>query len=80
MKVLAGMNRAIGAEIGAASEADQRAAKMEIARKAAVAESERWKRRELLVKQQIARLTKQAAPRTGNLGARCGARRAGAGA
>ncbi|MGP0066908.1 MAG: hypothetical protein ACLQGP_25365 [Isosphaeraceae bacterium] len=55
------MNRAIGVELGAASEADQRAAKMEIARKAAVAESERWKRRELLVKQQIARLTKQAA-------------------
>jgi hypothetical protein len=60
-KVLAGMTLAIGAEIGAADEADQRTAKLETSRKAAVAESERWKRRELLVRQQIARLSQKAA-------------------
>ena len=61
IRILAGMTRAIGVEIGAAQEADQRTAKLETARKAAVAESERWKRRELLVKQQVATMSQRAA-------------------
>ena len=54
------MTRATRAEILAAQEADQRTAKLETARLAAVAESERWKRRELLVRQQVARLSQRA--------------------
>ena len=54
------MNRGLASEIAAAREADQRSSKLEVARKSAVAESERWKRRELLVKQQISLLSKRA--------------------
>jgi hypothetical protein len=60
VKILAGMTSAMGKEIDATREADRRAAKLETARLAAVAESSRWKRRESLVKQQIATLTQRA--------------------
>src|SRR5207245_632734 len=59
-KVLAAITSAMGKEIEAAREADHRAAKLETARLAAVAESQRWKRRELLVRQQIAVLAQRA--------------------
>ena len=60
IKVLAGLTRATATENAAAQEADRRTAKLEMARKAAVGESERWKRRESLVKQQIATLSQRA--------------------
>ena len=60
IKALAGMSRAIAVELGATQDADRHTGELETARKAAVAESERWKRRELLVRQQIARLSQRA--------------------
>ncbi|MBV8487299.1 MAG: hypothetical protein JO161_03365, partial [Planctomycetaceae bacterium] len=46
-------------EVMAAREADRRAESLEEARLNAIAQSERWRRRETLVKQQIASLTEQ---------------------
>ena len=60
VKILAGMTSALGKELGAAREADRRAGKWETARRAALGESQRWKRREVLVRQQIAALTRRA--------------------
>ena len=55
-----GWTRAIEREREAASEADRRAATLEAAIRNSVAESQRWKRREMLVRQQIARLNRRA--------------------
>ena len=54
------MDLAIAREAEAARQADRRAATLEAARKASASESERWKRREMLVRQQVATLTKRA--------------------
>jgi hypothetical protein len=59
-KALAGLTKATAGELAAAQAADQRAAALETARIAAVAGSQRWKRREMLVRQQIAGLTARA--------------------
>ena len=58
--ILARMDLAIAREAEAARQADRRAATLEAARKASASESERWKRREMLVRQQVAALTKRA--------------------
>ncbi len=59
-KVLAGLARATGLEVEAAQQADRRASALEAAREASEAESRRWKRREMLVRQQINGLTARA--------------------
>ena len=58
--ILTRMDLAIAREAEAARQADRRAATLEAARKASASESERWKRREMLVRQQVATLTKRA--------------------
>src|SRR5579883_32588 len=60
VKILAGMTTALGKERAAAREADRRTEQWETARQAALGESQRWKRRELLVRQQIGALTRRA--------------------
>ena len=60
IKALAGLTNATGMEIEEAQKSDRRALALETARQAAVAESGRWKRRELLVRQQITGLTERA--------------------
>ncbi|HEX3449803.1 MAG TPA: bZIP transcription factor, partial [Isosphaeraceae bacterium] len=57
---VAGLTNATGQEIAEAERSDGRAMALETARRASVAESRRWKRRELLVRQQIASLTDRA--------------------
>ena len=52
--------RAIAREAEAAREADRRTAAMETARQTSVAESQAWKRREMLVHQQVAALSQRA--------------------
>jgi len=59
-KVLASLTTATARESEASQQAERRATALEIARQAAAAESLRWKRRELLVRQQIAGLTERA--------------------
>ena len=59
-KALAGLSKATAGELAAGQAADQRTAALETAREAAVAESRRWKRREMLVRQQIGGLTDRA--------------------
>ena len=59
-KAVAGLKNATGREIDESQRSDRRAATLETARQASVAESRRWKRRELLVRQQIAGLTDRA--------------------
>ena len=56
-KAVSGLLTAASREIAEADRADRRAAAMESARQANAAESGRWKRRELLVRQQIAGLS-----------------------
>jgi hypothetical protein len=58
--ILARMDRAIAREADAARESDRRTRAMEAARHISVAESERWKRREMLVRQQVATLSRKA--------------------
>ena len=60
VKALAGLTKATASEVDAARDADRRAVALEAAREAAVAESRRWKRREMLVRQQIAGLAARA--------------------
>jgi hypothetical protein len=59
-KALAELSAAAAGEIQAAREADSRTQALEKARLTAVAESQRWRRRELLVEQQVAALADQA--------------------
>ena len=54
------MDGAIDRERDAASEADRRTATLEAAIRNSVAESQRWKRREMLVRQQVAKLNRRA--------------------
>ncbi len=54
------LSNALAIESRAAQDADQRTIALEKAEKASVAESQRWKRRELLVRQQIAGLAARA--------------------
>ena len=58
--MLAGLTKATGLEVEAAQQADRRASALEAAREASEAESRRWKRREMLVRQQIDGLTARA--------------------
>ena len=60
IKLLAGLTRATTNEIEATRLADRRTSKLETAVKAATADSLRWKRREVLVRQQVAALTEKA--------------------
>src|SRR5262245_14463652 len=59
-KLLAELSAATLREVESANQADRRAVSLETARRAAVAESERWRRREMLVKQQIRNLARRA--------------------
>src|SRR5262249_29521800 len=59
-KALASLGAATEKETKAAEEADLRASALEQGYRSAVAESDRWKRREMLVRQQIAGITSQA--------------------
>ena len=59
-KVLAGLAKATVVEVEAAQQADRRASALSTARAASEAESQRWKRREMLVRQQISGLTARA--------------------
>jgi hypothetical protein len=59
-KALAGLATATAQETEAGEQADRRAAALEVATQAATAESRRWQRRELLVRQQIAGLAARA--------------------
>ena len=59
-KALAGLTKATGLELEAAHQADRRALALETASEASEAESRRWKRREMLVRQQISGLTARA--------------------
>src|SRR5271157_2537668 len=59
-KALAELAAAIAQEIEAARQADRRTESLEKARLDAVAESERWRRREMLVKQQVSALADRA--------------------
>ena len=59
-KAIASLAAAKAKEIEAAQAADNRASGMEGAYRSAVAESDRWKRREMLVRQQIAGINVQA--------------------
>ncbi len=58
--ILARIDRAIAREVEAARDADRRAASHEAAIARSVAESQRWKRREMLVRQQVAELGRRA--------------------
>ncbi len=58
--ILARIQKAIDRETAAAQEADRKAADMEKAARASIEESERWKRREILVQQQIAEISRKA--------------------
>src|SRR5262249_20963124 len=58
--ILARIDGAIAREAEAAGAADRRAAALEEARGTSVAESQRWKRREMLVRQQVATLSERA--------------------
>jgi hypothetical protein len=59
-QALARLTTATTIEVEAGQQADRRAIALEAAREAAEADSRRWKRRELLVRQQIASLTDRA--------------------
>jgi type IV secretory pathway VirB10-like protein len=59
-KILASLSSATARETAAAQQADRRAEALEQARQRAVAESQKWKRRELLVRQQVAALNTRA--------------------
>ena len=59
-KALASLAAATAREIDEARKADRRTESLEKARRDAVAQSERWRRRELLVKQQVAALADRA--------------------
>ena len=59
-KGLAALGAAATREIEAADAADRRALVLEAGRNATIAEAQKWKRRELLVRQQIAGLTERA--------------------
>ncbi len=59
-KILASLASASDREIQASKQADRRSEALEEARLAAVADSAKWKRRELLVRQQIASLNQRA--------------------
>jgi len=59
-KAAARLSASMATEIAARESADRRAHQLEAARKSAIAESQRWKRRELLVRQQIDGLSKRA--------------------
>jgi hypothetical protein len=59
-KILARMDGAIEQEREEASDADRRTASLEAAIRNSVAESQRWKRREMLVRQQVAKLNRRA--------------------
>ena len=59
-KALASLAAATEKETKAAEESDRRARALEQGYRSAVAESDRWKRREMLVRQQIAGITAQA--------------------
>jgi len=59
-KILASLTSATAQEIEASRLADRRSEALEEARQAAVAESRKWKRRDLLVRQQIASLNNRA--------------------
>src|SRR4029077_19982129 len=59
-KALAALSMATAREIEEARQADRRAASLEQSRQRAASESERWRRREMLVKQQLAALAQRA--------------------
>jgi hypothetical protein len=59
-KALSALAQSTAREVDAAHQADRRAESLEKARQTAVAESERWRRREMLVKQQVAALADRA--------------------
>ncbi len=59
-KALAELQATAEQELAAAHQADRRAKELERARVQAVAESERWQRREMLVKQQVSSLVERA--------------------
>ena len=59
-KALASLAAAAAKEIAATDDTDRRTRAMEDAYRSAVAESDRWKRREMLVRQQIAGITADA--------------------
>ena len=59
-KAVAGLMKATSREIAETDQSDRRAGSLEMARLASAAESRRWKRRELLVRQQIGSLTDRA--------------------
>ncbi len=59
-QAVARLSAAISTEIAALETADRRVQQLEAARKTAIAESQRWKRRELLVRQQIDGLSRRA--------------------
>ncbi len=59
-QAVARLSTVMSAEIAALEGADRRVQTLEAARKSAVAESQRWKRRELLVRQQIDVLSRRA--------------------
>ncbi|MGC8640894.1 MAG: hypothetical protein ACP5XB_13585, partial [Isosphaeraceae bacterium] len=59
-KALTALAAATARELAEAEQADRRAGSLEQARLEAVAESKRWRRREMLVKQQVAALDEQA--------------------
>ena len=59
-KAIASLAVAIEKETKAAEEADRRASSLEQGYRSAVAESDRWKRRDMLVRQQIAGITREA--------------------
>jgi hypothetical protein len=59
-KALAELDAATARELEAGKKADRRAEAMEAGRRAAVAESERWRRRESLIRSQVASLTEKA--------------------
>lgn len=58
--VLARFEKSIAREAEAARVADRRAAALEAAQRKSVAESQRWKRREMLVREQVAALNQKA--------------------
>src|SRR4029077_12081477 len=59
-KALASLSLATEKETKAAVEADRRASALDQGYRSSLAESDRWKRREMLVRQQIAGITAQA--------------------
>ena len=60
-KALGSLAKATAKEIEAGGQADRRGLALQTACESAVADSQRWKRREMLVRQQIAGLTERAA-------------------